>query len=197
MAFKDKIKFHVWVDPKYGSMKKAKEMARKVTRILGSLPEFLRRHVHVIAILSEGEGANIDGPGGVITWHENTFNENGFDEEGFMHETAHTIIDNDMYGTTAWESAVQADPNYISQYAKDYPDREDVAESFVAWYALKSGRLNNDDEEKISTAIPNRVALFDDLYSNEDFYPVSGKKSGTKYSMPKKIDYNGGWYHNC
>lgn len=196
LIFKDGVKMNVWVDPEYGSMEKAKEVAMKVTRSLGNIHEFLRRRIYVIVILSEGEGASADPDGGVITWHEQTYDEeDGFYvEESYLHEAAHTSIDNDMYSTTAWDSAVEADSNYISVYARDNPDGEDVAESFGAWYALKSGRLNKSDTQKIMNAIPNRLALFDDFYSNQDSYPVSGKKSGRKYKMPKKKDY-GDWYH--
>merc|ERR1712038_444546 len=202
MFFKDKIKFYVWVDPKYGSRSEAKKVAKRVTRSLGTLPEFLRSDIHIIAILSEGDGANADVSGGVITWHEKTFDEDGgnkkesYVEEVNIHEAAHTSIDNDIYGTAAWDNAVRADPTYISQYAKDYPNSEDVAESFGAWYALKSGRLNDSDREKITEAIPNRLALFDDMYSNENtyWYPVSGERSGRKYKSPTKKDW-GAWYH--
>jgi len=202
MMTKDKIKFYAWVDPKYGSKSKAKKIAKKVTKSLGSLPEFLRKDIHVIAILSEGGGANADTGGGVITWHEPTFKEDGgntkksYVEEVYTHEGAHTSIDNDIYYTDAWDNAVQADPNFISDYAKDSPDSEDVAESFGAWFALKSGRLDESDQKKITGAIPNRLALFDDLYSfeNADWYPIYGKKSGKKYKTPTKKDW-GGWYH--
>lgn len=202
LFFKDNIKFYAWVDPKFGRKSKAKKVAKRVTRSLGTLPEFLRRDIHVIAILSEGDGANADISGGVITWHDKTFKEDGgnkkesYVEEVYLHEVAHTSIDNDIYNTAEWENAVQADPTYISDYAKDYPNSEDVAESFGAWYALKSGRLNTSDEELITEAIPNRLALFDDLYSigNTDWYPVSGEKSGRAYKSPKKKDW-GSWYH--
>jgi len=197
IKFKDGIKFIVWVDPKYKSKKRAKEVIKKMIPSWGTIPEFLRRDIHVIAILSEGEGANADVTGGVITWHEKTFDiDEGYNEEVCFHEAAHTSVDFDVYNTDGWDAAVKADRNYISEYASDYPDDEDVAESFGAWYALKSGRLDQSDNEKITSAIPHRLALFDDLYSDDaDWFPVSGQKSGRKYKRPKKKDW--GTSYDC
>mmetsp|Transcript_26232 Transcript_26232/g.52289 ORF Transcript_26232/g.52289 Transcript_26232/m.52289 type:complete len:306 (-) Transcript_26232:104-1021(-) len=197
MTFNDGIKFWVWVDPKYKSVRRAKKVITKMIPILGTLPEFLRRDIHVIAILKKGEGANADVLGGVITLHEKSFEmAEGYNEEVCLHEGAHTSVDDNLYNTAGWNRAVKADNKYISDYASDYSNGEDVAESFGAWFALKSGRLKNSDNKKITSAIPNRLALFDNLYSYDDadWFPISGKKSGRQYKTPTIRDY-GDWYH--
>ena len=65
--------------------------------------------------------------------------------------------------TIEWERAKTADGKFISTYAKNYPDREDVAESATAWYAIRirTDRQPVSDVELTEATIPNRMNLFD------------------------------------
>ena len=58
-----------------------------------------------------------------------------------------------------------ADRKFISTYAKNYPDREDVAESATAWYAIRmrTDRQPVSDVELTESTIPNRMNLFDEI----------------------------------
>ena len=64
-----------------------------------------------------------------------------------------------------WERAKTADGKFISTYAKNHPDREDVAESATAWYAIRirTDRQPVSDVELTEATIPNRMNLFDDI----------------------------------
>ena len=68
------------------------------------------------------------------------------------------------------------DKEYISKYAKKYSQREDVAESIVAWIAVRYrlDRISEEDAAKILKAIPNRLKFFDD--QNFDIYPLESRK---------------------
>uniref|UniRef100_A0A7M5V1F5 Uncharacterized protein n=1 Tax=Clytia hemisphaerica TaxID=252671 RepID=A0A7M5V1F5_9CNID len=87
----------------------------------------------------------------------------------FLHESAHVAL---VYVEKhpAWKEAQELDHVFISIYAKENPDREDVAESFVPWLKVKR---DPDSEQSltIKNAIPNRLKVFDDLvgktYSNQ------------------------------
>ena len=52
----------------------------------------------------------------------------------------------------------------VSTYARDNPTREDVAESFLPYYALRylPERLSEADKAAIRNAIPHRIAYFDE-----------------------------------
>ena len=65
--------------------------------------------------------------------------------------------------TKEWKQAVADDGKFISTYAKNYPDREDVAESATAWYAIRirTDRQPVSDVELTEATIPNRMNLFD------------------------------------
>ena len=70
-----------------------------------------------------------------------------------------------------WKRAVRADNNFISKYAKDYPGREDIAESAVAWMAARCRRERQIPNKllpgvkEIEEAIPNRLDYFDKYLS--------------------------------
>ena len=62
-----------------------------------------------------------------------------------------------------WRAAQDADGGFISDYARDHPDREDVAESILPYFAVRfrPGRLSAEDRAAIEATIPNRLAYFD------------------------------------
>ena len=70
-----------------------------------------------------------------------------------------------------WKGAVRADENFISNYARDYPGREDIAESAVAWMAARCRKERQAPNEflpkvkDIETTIPNRLNYFDKYLS--------------------------------
>lgn len=67
-----------------------------------------------------------------------------------------------------WLSAQRSDPTFISTYARDVPDREDVAETFSAWFAVRyrPDTLSATQEQTILEAIPNRLAYLDRQHFN-------------------------------
>ena len=72
--------------------------------------------------------------------------------------------DFEAYGYTAPTIADStADGNFISTYARDYPNREDVAESFPMYYAqrYKPTRIPQSLRETIIKTMPNRILYFD------------------------------------
>ena len=87
----------------------------------------------------------------------------GFLEELFLHEGAHTSLDSRHAQDPAWRAAQQADGNFISIYARDNPEREDVAESIGPWLAVRffRDRIDSTLAEQIEATIPNRLRYFD------------------------------------
>ena len=55
----------------------------------------------------------------------------------FIHEATHLSIDPYVYGQRGWNDAVYLDGNYLSTYAKENPESEDIAETFQAYIAVK------------------------------------------------------------
>ena len=62
-----------------------------------------------------------------------------------------------------WRCAQNKDQMFISSYARDNWDNEDVPESVVPWYAVtyRADRVGKDTVDIIQEAIPNRIQYFD------------------------------------
>ena len=96
-------------------------------------------------------------------------------EEVLIHESGHTSLDwswGGIINKTQWQKAKRKDKEYISDYAKKFPDREDIAESILPWIAVRYrlDRISNEDAETILKTIPNRLKFFDE--QNFDMYPL-------------------------
>ena len=88
----------------------------------------------------------------------------GFLEEVLFHEGVHVSLQNHQDGA-GWRSAQAADGEYISDYARDFPDREDVAESVLPYFTIRyrPTRLSATHRAAITDTIPNRLAYLDGL----------------------------------
>ena len=101
-----------------------------------------------------------------ITIHTGTgaeYRQGGFLEEVLFHEGAHVSIDGLVQNTVGWREAQQADGAFISDYARNNPDREDVAESILPYFAVRfrPERLRPGQRQAIDEAIPARLEYFD------------------------------------
>ena len=127
----------------------------------GQLPIGVRTRVKALSIMTGAKpfGGGLDD----ITIHNGTVYQNdNILEEILLHEASHTSL-GDYNLSPEWKAAQQADNTFISVYARDKSEREDVAESYVAYFAIRyrAARISKTDADKIVQAIPNRIAFFD------------------------------------
>ena len=61
----------------------------------------------------------------------------------------------------------------LSDYARDNPIREDIAESYLPYLAIRyrSDRISESLKKTIEDAIPNRIKYFDE--QNFNMYPIN------------------------
>jgi hypothetical protein len=73
---------------------------------------------------------------------------------------------------SSWMIAQEADNKFISKYAKEFPYREDIADTIVFWIAVRCNpdRISKSNYKKIIEAIPNRLKYLDE--QNYDTYPL-------------------------
>jgi hypothetical protein len=153
----------------------AQVQALKYSTEIGRLPTVLRTDVQQVWI----HKGNHDFGGGnnSILIHTDRTPEyeqfgTGVLEEVLIHEASHTSLDADHANAPGWLTAQLNDPEFISTYARDNPTREDIAESWIAWMAVRhqDDRITPQIKTLIETSIPNRLAYFD----NQDFdmYPI-------------------------
>ena len=171
--FQDRrVEFQVHSDT--GSSEEARALVDVYAPIFGRLPRALRQHVREIELHWQDEGCccnaafydNPDPSAGAIRCNAARANheaERGFMEEIFLHEAVHVSLDPDHRLAAGWLEAQHSDPTFISDYARDNPRTEDLAETFSAWFAVRfrPDRITADQQQKILDAVPARLAYLD------------------------------------
>lgn len=191
-TYKDNLKIEVQVNPEFGSAVAARKEAVKYADVIGQLTTSLRRDVKTVWI---HKGVNPFGGGNnnllIHTGQAVKYIKDGILEETFVHEAAHTSLDSRHANRSKWLAAQKADDEFISNYAKDYPNREDIAESYLPYFAIRyrPDRISKSLAGKIMQAIPNRIKYFDSL--SLEMYPVIQREAPSidqlSYSEPKKL----------
>ena len=168
--FSDGTQIEVQVNNEFENKTNAEKVALKYVEVIGKLPGIFRKDVETVWIHKGNE--SFGGRNNNILIHHDRGLERekyGLLEEVFLHEGAHTSLDSDHSSSNGWIEAQIADNgNFISDYAEEYPQREDVAETFPLCFALKykRDRLDNGIIQKIEKAIPNRIKYCNNVFEN-------------------------------
>jgi len=170
-------------------LKHSKWLAEMFGRIF--LP--FRECVHMFDILPGDHGAGAGGMNGMVMFHLDYAlrYKGGSLEEVAMHEAAHACLDNHM-STPEWKDAMKKDGRFISTYARDYPNREDVSESSTSWFAVRK-RKNRQPDDLVKTTeatIPNRLDYFDKHIGGEGYGLIkSGVECNSRDRYLGKFDF--------
>jgi len=94
----------------------------------------------------------------------------GWAQEGLIHELGHAVFQPAAEGAE-WLEAQATDPCFISEYASDYPNREDVSESLMPYLMLRlmPERVSEADKTKINQCIQARSEVYDQWFSQAPF----------------------------
>ena len=173
------IDFEIYTD---FTLEEAGNIEQKYAPLIGQLGKDLRRNIKSFEFLKGEEVASAQRTDDLnyanITFHidwltlvETRFNGDRT-EELLIHESAHLSIDPYVYGQQGWTEAVNLDGNYLSTYAKDNPDSEDIAETFQAYIAVKyfPDRISNSLRDTILSVCLNRFKYFDSLNLDLSIY---------------------------
>ncbi len=165
---------YIRVNSEFKNIKKALVQALKYGKMAGQLPNFLRTNLKTITI-HKGNRAWGGGNYDILIHINDTGAKHKCAEEVMLHEGGHVSLDPDFGGSVKkdpWKKAAKADGKFISKYAKEYPDREDVAETINWWVAIrcKKDRISELNYKKIIKTIPNRLKYLDE--KNYDTYPM-------------------------
>ena len=165
--YSDGLTVEIQVNPEFGSSAAAQVQAEKYALVIGRLPKGLRLSLETVWI---HKGDNEFGGGNknflIHTETGDDYIASGVLEEVFLHEGVHTSLDDRYASSTGWLTAQKNDQgNFISEYARDFPTREDLAESFLGWFAVRhrSARITSDIASTVTQTMPNRLAYFDSL----------------------------------
>ena len=168
------LKIEIQVNPEFSSQDTAREHAEKYAIVIGRLPKALRRYVETVWI-HDGKQPFGGGNNNLLIHIEQgkEYIDNEILEEIIFHEACHTSLDGLYANDTEWINSQKKDNAYISTYAKDFPEREDIAESFLAYFAVtyRKYHITSNTYDKIISTIPNRINFFDSL--NLDMSPYT------------------------
>ncbi len=172
--FSDNLTIEVQVNPEFGTLKDAENVALKYCMPVGQLPTSLRLNVETIWI-HRGMKAFGGGNQNILIhtdWSEMHYETQGILEETLFHEATHTSLDGIFSKDGNWINAQKEDCNFISTYALENPEREDVAESFLPFFAIKffPNRISASMKKTIIETMPARIRYFNDKTLN--YYPL-------------------------
>lgn len=158
----DGLTSEIQVNPEFGDS--AQFEAAKYAVIIGRIPTCLRVDVRAICI-HKGRKPFGGGNHGVLihTGQSVVYERTGILEETLVHEASHTSLDALYSRAPGWLDAQKADVNFISSYAKNFPFREDVAESFLMWIACRQTplRISQKNFDLINSHMASRLIFFD------------------------------------
>jgi hypothetical protein len=169
----DGLSIEIQINPEFKNVADAEVQALKYASEFGRLPTALRRDVKTSWIHM---GTQPFGGGNnnllIHIGQSILYEKEGILEETLVHEAAHTSLDADHSASKGWINAQNLDPGFISTYARDNPRREDIAETFLLYMALRyrSDRISASLKDKILETVPNRVKYFDT--QNLNMHPI-------------------------
>lgn len=185
VVWNDGITSVAQINDEFGSLEEASIQAKKYALLIGQLPAALRIDIDMIWV---HKGLQPFGGGNrsilIHTDQTSIYESEGILEETLLHEATHTSLDAVHSSSTQWVAAQERDNEYISTYAKDNPTREDLAESFLPWLAVRYCRISisSVDYNKIIQSIPNRLLYLDSLELN--LHPLQGSSTSVTSNKP-------------
>ncbi|QXD25140.1 hypothetical protein F7C95_04365 [Opitutia bacterium ISCC 51] len=163
----------IQVNPEFETVEAARVEALRFAPVIGRLPNVLLKDVETVWI---HKGNNPFGGGNnnllIHTEQADDYISDGILEETLVHEASHTSLDAEHAESDGWIATQNADPDFISTYARDNSTREDVAETFLVWLAVRHrpDRISDSLKETIEATIPNRLEYFDE--QDLDLFPI-------------------------
>ncbi len=176
-TFTDGQTMEIRVNPEFGA-EGAMAQAKIYLPYVGQMPYTVRRDIKRVLIHKGKKGFGGGGAGILIhTDMGEAYMRSGILTETLIHEASHTSLDHRYSAAKGWLAAQKEDGAFISGYSKQHPRREDVAETYLLYFAVryKPGRIDQKLKDTITKTVPNRIKYLDDLKLN--MYPVSGPKA--------------------
>ncbi len=168
-TFANGKKVGIWAHSSFGSKAAAEEYVVKLNPRLGKLPELMRDKVSHVIIHKGDATAFAESEGNFFVLYSDNMDvriSNNDLEETVFHESVHASLDFTYANSTGWKNAQNADGNFITQYGKDNPKLEDLAETAIFAYTMikNPGRLSKDIEDWVNKNNPNKFAFFKTIY---------------------------------
>lgn len=188
-AFSDGTRVQLAIDSAFKTKEAARTEAMRYVAGLGKLPTTLRKGVQRLVVHKGGrETTAFSDVGLIVVYSENATKRisNHDLEETIFHESVHAAWDKQHASSEAWRRAQAQDGGFVTMYAKQNPDGEDLAESALFAYMLTHHpeRIPASEAKEIRKAIPARIRFVAALIPPDQpiFYNVANKPTDAKAS---------------
>jgi hypothetical protein len=140
--------------------------ANRYARIVGQLDPITREEIDVLWIHA-GDATFSGNPRGIVI-HTGRASQSlipqGFLEETMAHESVHAALDALYLRSPDWFDAQKRDVTFPTAFAREFPETEDLAESYGAYLIVKNAERHPPDlVSRIQNGIPARLAFFESL----------------------------------
>ena len=178
-TFSDGLTIEIQVNSEF-TFDEAEAEAGKYAFLVGQLPKALRKDVETMWIHKGTEAYGGGNNNILIHTGQTEFYEgygSGIVEETLIHEATHTSIDAYQYPDREtngqnWIDASDKDGCFISNYAREFPYREDIAELMPLYIAVKyfPERISTELKDTILSCNVNRIEYLDSLNLDMTIY---------------------------
>lgn len=146
--------------------------AGQAAAALARLPVRMRSSLRHVNILDGDGSAWSEDAGRFFTLYDGLMTRRLADhdlDETVFHETAHVALDPVLSRDPDWRSNQAADPGFVTRYAADNPDTEDIAESalFVWTLTHHPGRLPDQVVSALHRIMPNRIDYLGNILAGD------------------------------
>ncbi|MEL7145621.1 MAG: hypothetical protein AAFO69_04575 [Bacteroidota bacterium] len=190
LRYQDQITAEIRIRQRGFEYNQAAVLAKKYAYMMGQLPACLRAGVKDINIMKGDAlfGGNNSMKSIDITIGKTSelYEKTGNLEETLVHEATHAALDY-LYQTD-YITHRNRDPQYISKYAYENPNREDISESFLLHLGLQYRKSRiTPESQKIQRQIPNRLRYYQLM--NLNVHPFSNKDQGNQELFEENAYY--------
>ena len=159
-SFKDGQVIEMHVNSEFDNADDAEVAARKYAVEVGRLPNIARSGIKTI-VVNKGDNYFTADTGTITIYTGNgeSLELDGLLQEVLLHEAVHATLDREHSRARGWLEAQSKDRGFISKHARNNPVSEDVAETFVAYFAVayRSDRIGDSYVNMIMFQIPHRM----------------------------------------
>jgi hypothetical protein len=108
----------------------------------------------------------------IHTGQSDLYVKDGILEETLIHEASRTSLDAAHANAAGWRAAQEADDEFVFSWARDFSTREDIAESFLTYLAVRhlADQIPESLVIEIQEFIANQIVYFATL--DLDLYPL-------------------------
>lgn len=170
VTFLDGSQVGIWVHSSVGSKENAQGLAGQLLGPLGRLPSVMRQGLSHVVVHSGYHAAFGEHLGHFFVVYADNMQariDTHDLEETVFHESVHATLDADWSESPEWRRAQESDGDFITEYAAENPDGEDLAETalFAITYLRHRDRLPLDVVRGVETVVPARLAFFEMIFA--------------------------------